>query len=177
MVEFGKRLQEECEQHGEDWQRHCIDYNTLKSIIVESKPKSKQTQLSSTSPTNNISTKHSKNRSRTISFDARNNLLLALATSDEYDWEDQDGASPYTNYHHCGNSSQRIVESQSTSAVQLSSLQFRYALDREIEKAVLYVLQTQGNIAYELEQLAMKRESLLTRHIHHWLVVDQPPLI
>ena len=173
MVEFGKRLQEECEQHGEDWQRHCIDYNTLKSIIVESKPKSKQTQLSSTSPTN-ITTKHSKNRSRTISFDARNNLLLALATSDEDDWEDQDGAS-YTNYHR-GNSSQ--IESQSTSsAVQLSSLQFRYALDREIEKAVLYVLQTQGNIAYELEQLAMKRESLLTRHIHHWLVVDQPPLI
>ena len=92
MVEFGKRLQEECEQHGEDWQRHCIDYNTLKSIIVESKPKSKQTQLSSTSPTN-ITTKHSKNRSRTISFDARNNLLLALATTDEDDWEDQDGAS------------------------------------------------------------------------------------
>ena len=154
MVEFGKRLQEECEQHGEDWQRHCIDYNTLKSIIVESKPKSKQTQLSSTSPTN-ITTKHSKNRSRTISFDARNNLLLALATSDEDDWEDQDGAS-YTNYHH-GNSRSQI-ESQSTSAaVQLSSLQFRYALDREIEKAVLYVLQTQGNIAYELEQLAMKR--------------------
>ena len=177
MVEFGKRLQEECEQHGEDWQRHCIDYNTLKSIIVETKPKSKQTQLSSTSPTNDITTKHSKNRSRTISFDARNNLLLALATSDEDDWEDQDGAS-YTNYHD-SNSSQQIVESQSTTsaAVQLSSLQFRYALDREIEKAVLYVLQTQGNIAYELEQLAMKRESLLTRHIHHWLVVDQPPLI
>ena len=153
MVEFGKRLQEECEQHGEDWQRHCIDYNTLKSIIVESKPKSKQTQLSSTSPTNNISTKHSKNRSRTISFDARNNLLLALATSDEDDWEDH---RSYTNYHH-GNSRSQI-ESQSTSAaVQLSSLQFRYALDREIEQAVLYVLQTQGNIAYELEQLAMKR--------------------
>ena len=144
MVEFGKRLQEECEQHGEDWQRHCIDYNTLKSIIVESKPKSKQTQLSSTSPTN-ITTKHSKNRSRTISFDARNNLLLALATSDEDDWEDH---RSYTNYHHDNSNSQQIVESQSTSsaAVQLSSLQFRYALDREIEKAVLYVLQTQGNM-------------------------------
>ena len=60
--------------------------------------------------------------------------------------------------NHDGNSSQIVVESQSTtSAVQLSSLQFWYSLDREIEQAVLYVLQTQGNIAYELEQLAMKR--------------------
>lgn len=31
---------------------------------------------------------------------------------------------------------------------------FRYALDREIEKAVLFVLQEQGGIAAELERLA-----------------------
>ena len=34
---------------------------------------------------------------------------------------------------------------------------FRYALDREIEKAVLFVLQEQGSIAAELERLAERR--------------------
>ena len=38
MVEFGKRLTDECAQQGADWQRHCIDYSALKEIIERGGP-------------------------------------------------------------------------------------------------------------------------------------------
>ena len=47
-----------------------------------------------------------------------------------------------------------LIESKKQS---VSSTEFRYALDREIEKAVLFVLQEQGTIAAELERMADKR--------------------
>lgn len=88
MVEFGKRLQDACAQHGLSWAVHCIAYNDLKQIIE------------------------------------RKTLAVAGANADE-------------------------ASSQNVS--------FRYALDCEIEKAVLFVLQEQGTIAAELERLAGRR--------------------
>jgi len=134
MVEFGKRLEDECNQHGIDWQNHCIDYNELKNIIHEAKQSIKNSK-----PT------HKNSRSRTISFDAR----YGMNTNDYYQSEprlgyrEEDTAVPSTD----------IVCEQTL----LSSLQFRYALDREIEKAVLFVLQEQGTIALELDTLAIRR--------------------
>eukprot|EP00985_Skeletonema_marinoi_P029467 scaffold27955_cov146-Skeletonema_marinoi.AAC.2 len=43
---------------------------------------------------------------------------------------------------------------------------FRYALDREIEKAVLFVLQEQGTIAAELERLAERRALFIQTTSH-----------
>lgn len=88
MVEFGKRLQDACAQHGLSWAVHCIAYNDLKRLIE------------------------------------RKTLTVPGADADEA-------------------SSQNEL--------------FRYALDCEIEKAVLFVLQEQGSIAAELERLAGRR--------------------
>lgn len=112
MVEFGKRLREECAQHGADWQQHCIDYGALKNLIAENK----------------------KKKGRAVSFDDKDEYISAVVAASSYDHEYDDDL---------------VVESPSS--------QFRYALDREIEKAVLFVLQEQGSIAKELDQLAVRR--------------------
>jgi len=131
MVEFGKRLEDECNQHGIDWQNHCIDYNELKNIIHEAKQ-----SINRSKPT------HKNCRSRTVSFDARNEHNFLLSES-RLGLREEDTIPP----------SSDIVCEQTL----LSSLQFRYALDREIEKAVLFVLQEQGTIALELDTLAIRR--------------------
>lgn len=48
---------------------------------------------------------------------------------------------------------------------EASQQEFRYALDREIEKAVLFVLQEQGSIAAELERLAERRAIVIQKHL------------
>mmetsp|Transcript_12610 Transcript_12610/g.22590 ORF Transcript_12610/g.22590 Transcript_12610/m.22590 type:complete len:805 (-) Transcript_12610:21-2435(-) len=110
MVEFGKRLQEECAQHDADWHWHCIDYGALKHIIKKEK--------------------------KTISGDDSEDesaVVVAVAAGDAL--------------YHGG-----LLESSPS-----LHLQFQYALDREIEKAVLYVLREQGTIASELDHLAVRR--------------------
>ena len=108
MVEFGKRLQEECAQHDADWHWHCIDYGALKHIIKKEK--------------------------QTISGDVGEDesTVLVVAAGDAYNGG--------------------LLESSPS-----LHLQFQYALDREIEKAVLYVLREQGTIASELDHLAVRR--------------------
>ena len=91
MVEFGKRIQDVCAEHGLSWAVHCIAYNDLK-LLIESKKQAAESDTDDTSSQHEL---------------------------------------------------------------------FRYALDREIEKAVLFVLQEQGAIAAELERLAERRALFL----------------
>ncbi|KAL9186431.1 hypothetical protein ACHAXT_005669 [Thalassiosira profunda] len=95
MVEFGKRLREECAHHGPEWARHCIDYGALKRLIEEG----------------------------------------------------EEGAALPKQARHSG--------------APAALLRFRYALDNEIEKAVLFVLEEQGSIASELDELAIRRARLV----------------
>ena len=119
MVEFGKRLSQECEAHGPDWESHCIDYGALKNLISKEKEKRK---------------------GRSISIDLG-------------------GAPPSaTELVSLGAHQGDVVQGSSS-----PSLQFRYALDREIEKAVLFVLQEQGNIAADLDQLAIRRAKFVDK--------------
>lgn len=120
MVEFGKRLEQECAQHGADWQNHCIDYTALKHLIDKEKA-----ATTSASVDNHVG----------VDNDSEAALVLAVCNPHHYhQLPDLLEASP--------------------------SLQFQYALDREIEKAVLFVLREQGSIASELDQLAVRRARL-----------------
>ncbi len=121
MVEFGKRLQQECEQHGPDWQNHCIDYAALKHLIEKEK---EATSLSAEAILDIL--------------DGDSAALVAPP-------------SPGPQYYH---QLDGLEEASPT-------LLFRYALDREIEKAVLYVLKDQGSIAAELDRLAVRRAALV----------------
>jgi SPX domain protein involved in polyphosphate accumulation len=60
------------------------------------------------------------------------------------------------------NKSSNKQQSSSSSLLELQET-FRYALDCEIEKAVLFVLQEQGLAAAELERLADCRATLLLK--------------
>ena len=115
MVEFGKRLREECAHHGPGWARHCIDYGALKRLIEEGEEDG-----------------------------AAGEQFAIVAAASAYH---QHGAQDGRNHHH----------SDSLAAL----LRFRYALDNEIEKAVLFVLEEQGSIASELDQLAIRRARLV----------------
>eukprot|EP00581_Thalassiosira_minuscula_P020109 CAMPEP_0183718132 /NCGR_PEP_ID=MMETSP0737-20130205/11472_1 /TAXON_ID=385413 /ORGANISM="Thalassiosira miniscula, Strain CCMP1093" /LENGTH=377 /DNA_ID=CAMNT_0025947629 /DNA_START=196 /DNA_END=1325 /DNA_ORIENTATION=+ len=122
MVEFGKRLEAECAQQGEDWQRHCIDYGALKHLIKQEKD--------------------------TISTNAGSPTTAMVVV-----------AAPYHYYY--GDP----LESPQ------NNFQFQYSLDREIEKAVLFVLQEQGTIASDLDKLAVRRAKLVD-DISRFLVDD-----
>mmetsp|Transcript_13633 Transcript_13633/g.29536 ORF Transcript_13633/g.29536 Transcript_13633/m.29536 type:complete len:778 (-) Transcript_13633:200-2533(-) len=117
MVEFGKRLQQECAQHGADWQSHCIDYVALKHIIEKEKEDPPDLSVNSGGADNG-----------------------------------QSAGASIAYYHQ----SDCLLEAYSP-----RSLRFQYALDREIEKAVLFVLREQGSIAAELDFLAVRRSSLV----------------
>ena len=93
MVEFGKRLKDECAQHGADWQRHCIDYGALKDLIdLEKRAQGGQPDV------------------------GVGDSALAVATD----------------------------------VAHAPCFQFRQALDRQVEMAVLFVLEEQGRIASAL---------------------------
>ncbi len=113
MVEFGKRLREECQQHP-DWEEHCINYSALKRLI------------------------ETKKHGRVSSYigTSLDEAQLAVITAG-YQYDENES----------------FEEEDSTEEV----MRFRYALDREIEKAVLFVLQEQGSIAAELDVLAGRR--------------------
>lgn len=113
MVEFGKRLQDECKQHP-DWERHCINYGGLKRLI-ETK-------------------KHGREPSYIIGSALDESQLAVITAGYQHDEHDS-------------------FEEDATEEV----MRFRYALDREIEKAVLFVLQEQGSIATELDALSSRR--------------------
>lgn len=164
MVEFGKRLAEECTQHGIEWQNHCIDYNELKNIILEAKQQQQQQQQRTTTSiaTATVTATHAKSKSqrnRTVSFDARNEhdfLFTAIRTSGGNDIDN-------VNDDPLLDDNDNEYSSSLSTSLLISSLQFRYALDREIEKAVLYVLQEQGSIALELDTLAVRRAGYADR--------------
>ena len=163
MVEFGKRLADECAQHGIEWQNHCIDYNELKNIILEAKQQQQQQQQqTTTSIATTTKAKSKSQRNRTVSFDARNEhdfLFTAIRTSGGYDIDNVNDEPALFD----DNNDNEYSSSSLSTSLLISSLQFRYALDREIEKAVLYVLQEQGSIALELDTLAVRRAGYADR--------------
>lgn len=52
MVEFGKKLQEECRRHGSDWHTHCIDYGVLKKILKSASSTLNTKAISNIAPPN-----------------------------------------------------------------------------------------------------------------------------
>lgn len=68
---------------------------------------------------------------------------------------------------------QSLVVAADTDA---SQQEFKYALDREIEKAVLFVLQEQGSIAAELERLAERRAIFIQTTSYHLATNEGKPL-
>ncbi|KAL7546013.1 hypothetical protein ACHAWF_009359 [Thalassiosira exigua] len=163
MVEFGKRLREECAREGPEWGRHCIDYGALKRL-VEGKAGGGGGDVEGG-----------------VDDSARSG---GGGPSSPFRGGGEDRGGPPSPSREMAIVRGSVVESYGIvdpSAAVGSSLsstvRFRYELDREIEKAVLFVLREQGSIASELDDLAAGRARLVddARELFHNLSSSAPP--
>lgn len=152
MVEFGKRLQQECAQQGADWQNHCIDYVALKQIIEKEEQEQKDR-------------KDEEDRARAASFDGQVTLTYdncdgTVAVTRTPSFTAVTRTTSFTSSFTSA-SNHAYYHRLPSLAEATPSLRFQYALDHEIEKAVLFVLREQGAIASDLDRLAVRRARFL----------------
>ena len=135
MVEFGKEL---ANARRQAWKNEYVDYDRLKAIIKQEYPQSKNKK--------NKSNKKKKSKKWMSDSDLADVAQLAAQQAEE---EGQKSLSllVFQQEHDATNDGGKSI--------------FRQALDQEIEKVVLFLLEHQGTLASTLRDLSHEKQSLL----------------
>ena len=135
MVEFGREL---ANSRREAWKNEYVDYDRLKAIIKQEYPQSKNKK--------NKPNKKKRNKNWMSDSDLADVAQLAAQQAEE---EGQKSLSllVFQEEHDTTNDGGKSI--------------FRQALDQEIEKVVLFLLEHQGTLASTLRDLSHEKQSLL----------------